>query len=313
MTPARFKRKWGRFQGKESAAYQEHFNYLCRLLGQPTPAEADPSGADFFCFQRRVVKDAELFNLNEAGEEADPEERGFADVWKKDCFAWEYKGKGKNLGEAYKQLLHYRESLLNPPLLVVCDFERFIIRTNFNGTVQEVHEFKNADIDRAENMRALRALFENPDWLKPQRTTAQATEALAEAIADVAKSLQKREAVELADARTRAEMNFAQRKNLRIARFLNRMVFCFFAEGALLVPHFRSKAKNLREAQTGEHADDDALKFYTEREWPACDVIVGNPPFLGDRLMRSKLGDGYVEALRRIYGNRIPGQSDLCC
>ena len=29
--------------------------------------------------------------------------------------------------------------------------------------------------------------------------------------------------------------------------------------------------------------------------------------------MRGELGDGYVEELRRIYGNRIPGQSDLCC
>ena len=55
----------------------------------------------------------------------------------------------------------------------------------------------------------------------------------------------------------------------------------FQNEDALLVPHFRSKAKSLKEAQAGEHAADDALKFYTEREWPSCDVIVGNPPFLG--------------------------------
>ncbi|NJM55260.1 MAG: class I SAM-dependent DNA methyltransferase, partial [Verrucomicrobiae bacterium] len=87
----------------------------------------------------------------------------------------------------------------------------------------------------------------------------------------------------------------------------------FQNEDALLVPHFRSKAKTLKEAQAGEHAGEDALKFYTERDWPKCDVIVGNPPFLGDKLMRGELGDGYVEELRRIYGNRIPGQSDLCC
>ena len=31
-------------------------------------------------------------------------------------------------------------------------------------------------------------------------------------------------------------MNFAQRKNLRIARFLNRIVFCFFAEDTGLLP-----------------------------------------------------------------------------
>jgi hypothetical protein len=54
MTPAEFKRKWARYQGKEMSGYMEHFNDLCRLLGQQTPAEADPSGSDFFCFQKRV-------------------------------------------------------------------------------------------------------------------------------------------------------------------------------------------------------------------------------------------------------------------
>jgi len=237
MTSAEFKRKWARFSGKESAAYQEHFSDLCRLLGQPTPAEADPTGTESFCFQKRVIKDAELFELDEIVSGADDaKERGFADVWKAGCFAWEYKGKKKNLDEAYRQLLRYRESLLNPPLLVVCDFDRYIVRTNFNGTVQEVHEFSNARIDRPENLKILRAVFSDPDFLKPQRTTAQVTENLAEKIAEVAKSLQNREAEELADTKTRAEMTFAQRKYLRIARFLNRIVFCFFAEDTGLLP-----------------------------------------------------------------------------
>jgi hypothetical protein len=236
MNAARFKRKWSRYTGKESSAYQEHFNDLCRLLGQPTPAEADPSGSDFFCFQKRVVKDAELFALYETEEEAEPDERGFADVWKKGCFAWEYKGKKKNLEKAYEQLLRYREALLNPPLLVVYDFDRYIVRTNFNGTVQETHEFTNDLIDRPENLRLLRALFENPDFLKPQRTTNEVTTKLAEQFAQVARSLQKRESAELADAQTRAEVTVAQRKNLRIARFLNRLVFCFFAEDTGLLP-----------------------------------------------------------------------------
>jgi hypothetical protein len=42
--------------------------------------------------------------------------------------------------------------------------------------------------------------------------------------------------VELTDARNRAEMNVAQKKNLRIARSLNRIVFCFFAEDTGLLP-----------------------------------------------------------------------------
>jgi len=60
-------------------------------------------------------------------------------------------------------------------------------------------------------------------------------------------------------------------------------------------------------------AINDALKVYTERAWPDCDVILGNPPFLGDKFMRRELGNDYVEELRKIYDNRIPGQSDLCC
>jgi hypothetical protein len=567
-----FKKKWARYTGKETSAYQEHFNDLCRLLNQPTPAQADPTGSESFCFQKRVVKDAELFALKEDGSQADAAdeaERGFADVWKKGCFGWEYKGKKKNLDTAYKQLLQYREALLNPPLLVVCDFDRFIIRTNFNGTVQETHEFTNDQIDRPEYIRILRAVFSEPDYLKPQRTTAQVTETLARQIAEVARSLQSRETTELADAKSRAEITVAQKKNLRIARFLNRMVFCFFAEDtgllpkslftdilkasahdpnnltevleklfhvmakgglfgkdrirhfnghlfedstvfelteeeiarlieaaeadwqfiqpsimgnlfergldpdqraqlgahytsevdirtlvepvlmaplrrewqvlkgsfvssylkgkgtptqrdklvafqhrlatetvldpacgsgnflyvslqllldmekevityatqlgfkfepkvsvqqlkaielnayafelaqvsvqigflqwrrdngfdndrspvlqnldgfqnedALLVPHFHSKAKTLKEALAGEHQADDALKFYTEREWPKCNVIVGNPPFLGNKRLRSELGDAYTKAVFDTFGNRLPATSDFCC
>src|SRR6267378_2294122 len=240
MTPAEFKRKWARYSVKETAAYQEHFNDLCALLDQPTPATADPTGSESFCFQKRVVKDAELFALTESdrvAEEPQAErERGFADVWRRGCFAWEYKGKKKNLDAAYQQLLRYRESLLNPPLLVVCDFDRYIVRTNFNGTVQETHEFTNANIDSPQVLHLLRAVFTKPEFLKPQRTTDEVTEKLAQQIGEVARSLQERESVELIDARSRRELAVAQRKNLRIARFLNRIVFCFFAEDTGLLP-----------------------------------------------------------------------------
>jgi hypothetical protein len=178
----------------------------------------------------------ELFGAQGSPDEGDPMERGFADVWRKDCFAWEYKGKKKSLDIAYKQLQRYRESLLNPPLLVVCDFDRYIVRTNFNGTVMETHEFTNDQIDRPENLRILRSLFTNPEYLKPQRTTAQVTEELAAAIAAIARLLQGRESVELANAKTREQVRVAQKQNLRIARFLNRIVFCLFAEDTGLLP-----------------------------------------------------------------------------
>jgi hypothetical protein len=481
--------------------------------------------------------------------------------------------------------------LLNPPLLVVCDFDHYIIKTNFNGTVPAVHEFTNNQIDDPKILRLLRNVFTDPDYLRPLRTTAKVTEELAEKIGAVARSLQGRESVELEDAFTRRELQVAQKKNLRIARFLNRIVFCFFAEAtgllpkhlfsevakvgledkqrfnesleelfrkmaqggrfgkdkirhfnghlfddvtvfeltddeirwladasesdwqfiepsimgtlferaldgegnlraqlgahytseadiktlvepvlmapfrqewnelreevrqihasvlrksrqpgkrpfatgtsfkqpintvqsnllnkfverlanirvldpacgsgnflyvslqlllglekevisfgteigvpvksrvsvqqlkaieinpyafelaqvsvqigclqwrrdngfdndrtpvlqvldgfrnedALLVAHFRSKAKTLKQAQAGEHKGDNALKFYTERDWPAAEIIVGNPPFLGGKLIRRELGHSYVDALFENMGARVPPEADLCC
>ena len=50
-----------------------------------------------------------------------------------------------------------------------------------------------------------------------------------------------------------------------------------------------------------------------EPEWPAVDVIVGNPPFLGDKKMRSELRDSHVDKLRKFYEGRVPGGADLVC
>lgn len=50
-----------------------------------------------------------------------------------------------------------------------------------------------------------------------------------------------------------------------------------------------------------------------EAVWPEAEFIVGNPPFLGDKMMRSQLGSEYTERLRGVYSDRLPGQSDLVC
>jgi type II restriction/modification system DNA methylase subunit YeeA len=48
-----------------------------------------------------------------------------------------------------------------------------------------------------------------------------------------------------------------------------------------------------------------------EAEWPTCDAIVGNPPFLGDKVMRSELGTDYTDTLRKCYEGRVPGGADF--
>lgn len=50
-----------------------------------------------------------------------------------------------------------------------------------------------------------------------------------------------------------------------------------------------------------------------EAPWPRADVVVGNPPFLGDKKMRAELGDDYTRLLRKTYEGRVPGGADLVC
>ncbi len=50
-----------------------------------------------------------------------------------------------------------------------------------------------------------------------------------------------------------------------------------------------------------------------EPEWPEAEFIVGNPPFLGNKKMRSELGGDYLAAIWKLYSDRLPATSDLCC
>jgi type II restriction/modification system DNA methylase subunit YeeA len=89
----------------------------------------------------------------------------------------------------------------------------------------------------------------------------------------------------------------------------------FENKDALLHETFRKKPRNLKEARRQEHhhSQDEMFKVYVERAWPECDVIVGNPPFLGGKLLRRDLGSEYVEALFENFGTRVRPEADLCC
>ncbi len=52
---------------------------------------------------------------------------------------------------------------------------------------------------------------------------------------------------------------------------------------------------------------DDAL--FTE--WPKADAIIGNPPYLGSKLLKPTYGIEYVEKLRKTHP-AIPGRADYC-
>ena len=218
MTPYEFAKKWEQANLSESAASQEHFIDICRLVGEATPAEVDPNG-DFFTFEKSLKK--------ESGR------AGFADVWRKNCFAWEYKGLHANLGKAYSQLQLYREALGNPPLLVVCDFDRYEVHTNFNNTVKRIYRFSNADIS-SDNpvdgstltpIHVLRALFAEPYSLQPGQSQARLTEEAAGMLVTLTE-----------DLRRWNEVSEEPISDQRIAKFVMRMIFCFFAADVGLIP-----------------------------------------------------------------------------
>ncbi len=62
-----------------------------------------------------------------------------------------------------------------------------------------------------------------------------------------------------------------------------------------------------------EHRDALLNPDGSETDWPAADVIVGNPPFLGGSRKSGELGRNYFDALNHIYDKHVPGGADLVC
>ncbi|MBC7368941.1 MAG: class I SAM-dependent DNA methyltransferase [Undibacterium sp.] len=63
-----------------------------------------------------------------------------------------------------------------------------------------------------------------------------------------------------------------------------------------------------RDAASGREIPDESKRvpFYRyanprPADWPATDYIVGNPPFLGSKMMRNDLGEAYTATLRAAY------------
>ncbi|HQT30430.1 MAG TPA: hypothetical protein PLE48_00850 [Thiobacillus sp.] len=201
MTPQAFIAKWRANPLTERAGAQAHFEDLCALLEvEPPRVEGE------YQYERGLIKKSSA-------------SQGWADVWKRGCFACEYKAPDKDLGAALKQLMVYALALDNPPLLVVSDRKRIEIHTHFTGTPSEVHEILLEDIGQPENLQKLRWLFNAPDRYKPRTTTYAVTEEAARKMGKLAERL-----------------NAQGNTPLQTAHFLIQCVFCMFAEDAKLLP-----------------------------------------------------------------------------
>jgi len=204
VSPHDFLTKWRNVELKERSASQSHFNDLCALLGVLDPVSADPKG-EWFTFEKGASKTS-------GGE-------GWADVWRKGCFAWEYKGRRKDLKAAFDQLLQYAVALENPPLLIVSDMDRILVHTNWTNTVQEVHKFALDDLVDGSLRERLKQAFTDPEAFKPQKTRQALTEETAREFAGLAQRLRDR-----------------KHDPYQVAHFVNRLVFCMFAEDVGLLP-----------------------------------------------------------------------------
>ena len=237
MQPYEFAAKWkvGAAHLSERAAYQEHWRDLCALLGEPSPS-SDQTGHDY-AFEKHVKK-------------AGTGETGFVDVFRRDCFIVEYKGKGKSLGKALQQALLYARELGNPPLLVVSDLVTLEIYTNFTGSSPRAIRMSLDDIAQdapvggdLTALGALRAMFRDPARLDPRQLRERVTKEATGQIGKVAQALKTRGA-----SQTEA------------AHFLMRVVFAMFAEDVGLL----DKGLLTRVLERSAKKSENSQAYFTE-------------------------------------------------
>ncbi|MBA3520284.1 MAG: class I SAM-dependent DNA methyltransferase, partial [Rhizobiales bacterium] len=104
--------------------------------------------------------------------------------------------------------------------MVVCDLNRFRIRTNWTNSVSEVHEFALDDLRDAAVREKLKWVLSDPERLKPGKTRQALTEQAAAEFAKLAQRLRER-----------------GHPSGTVAHFINRLVFCMFAEDVDLLPN----------------------------------------------------------------------------
>jgi type II restriction/modification system DNA methylase subunit YeeA len=205
LTPQAFIGKWQNSQIKERAAAQSHFNDLCDLLGEAQPLDVDPTGKDYGF---------------EVGATKTTGGNGFADVFKRGHFAWEYKGSKANLDDAFAQLQRYAVALDNPPLLIVSDIGTTIrIHTNWTNSVSKRYDIAIAELHDPVKRGWLKSALSDPEALRPTKTRQELTEEVASEFAALARSLRER-----------------GHRPEEVAHFINRLVFCMFAEDVKLLP-----------------------------------------------------------------------------
>ena len=192
MTAQQFIDKWSNTRFGEKQAAQIWFTDLLQLVGHPDPIEY--GDRENFTFERPVLG-------------------GFADAYKQGHFVWEFKSAEPQLLGAFDQLLRYQVYLQTPPLLVVSSFSLIRIQTNFPGKETVVHDIPIAELTNSEQFNKLRSIFFAPQEFDPGRTPEDVTKETALLFKNIVEDMERfRPADE------------------RLAKYLNQIVFCLYAE-----------------------------------------------------------------------------------
>ena len=198
MQPHEFVAKWQNINFGEKQASQEMFLDICALVDHPTPVTYGDREA--FTFEKWVPG-------------------GFADAYLEDHFGWEFKGDDSELDSALNQLLRYQVHLKTPPLLIVSSFKTIRIQTNSRGMATEQHVIPVAALDQREHLDKLRWAFHAPAEFRPDRTLEDATKETADVFHAIVQDMEKHSV-----------------DPEKLARYLNQIVFCLYAEDAGLLP-----------------------------------------------------------------------------
>ena len=214
LRPDEFIAKWRDIDFGEKQASQEMFLDICALVDHLTPVAY--GDRDAFTFEKWVPG-------------------GFADAYLEEHFGWEFKGDDADLEDGLLQLLRYQVHLKTPPLLIVSSFRTIWIQTNFPGMETVRHEIPVAALDQPAHLHKRRYAFFAPVELRPDRSVDTVT----------------RETADLFQAIV-ADMEEHTDDPEKLARYLNQIVFCLYAEDAGLLPgapfsqivreHFRNPA-----------------------------------------------------------------------
>ena len=214
MTPAEFIAKWHDTGLGERQGAQSFFNDICALVGHQAPAERNDR--ESFTFEKWVPG-------------------GWADAYLEERFGWEFKGEDGQLEGAFNQLLRYQVYLKTPPLLIVSSFRTILIRTNFPGMETVLHEIPVAGLENPEHLNKLRWAFHSPAEFRPDRSVEDVTKETANLFVEIVADMERR-----------------NEDPEKLARYLNQIIFCLYAQDAGLLPkglftrmlhqHFRQPA-----------------------------------------------------------------------